>query len=174
MHGARGRVRGRAGSGTQTSNQRNATGRLAQELDDLAPVEQAIADGLAAAERNRDQLIRELFPELAEGLQRRAAERVEASIALEQQHAAERAAQAEAEHALRDEWMRLDSALPAPLRRRFDEQALRPAPIEPDAGLAHYVAEPDWAGWMVKVLETSRELRDEQRTREAAGMAGYR
>ncbi len=67
--------------------------------------------------------------------------------------------------------MRLDSALPAPLRRRFDEQALRPAPIEPDAGLAHYVAEPDW---MVKVLETSRELRDEQRTREAAGMAGYR
>jgi hypothetical protein len=62
-----------------------------------------------------------------------------------------------------------------PLRGRFDPEhlVLDPSPLDPDPALAIYVAEPSWKPWMVNVLVESRELRDAQQARQAAGITGY-
>jgi predicted nucleic acid-binding Zn-ribbon protein len=159
------------GRRANVAQERTAAAKLQQELEDLAPVEQAIADGVAAAERERDRLIRECFPELSDALERRAAQLVEAANALAEKHARQRVTQAAAERELEDEWRRLMVALPQPFRGRFDRSSLTvdPSPLTPDPGLSVYV-DGSWAPWMRAVHEQSQELAQEQRDRATINM----
>lgn len=130
-----------SGSRADVTEQRTAAAAIAQQFDDLTPVERALGDGVAPAERARDELMRQLYPELEEALERRAAELVEAGNDLAERHARERAAQTAAEREIEQEWGRLMAALPAPFRGRFDRRSLtvEPSPTMPDPGLAIYV-----------------------------------
>jgi hypothetical protein len=162
-----------AGTRYDASTDRAAAERLQQHLVDLGPVESALSDAVTKAEHERERIIFEAWPSLADSLEERARAVVRERNALAERHAAELAAQRRAERGVLDEWGDLIGALPTIFRPRISGATLAPErrPDEADdGGLAAFVAEESWPSWAHDALARARSAEQARRDRDVTNV----